>query len=231
MIVGASSEIGTAIALSFARARCDVHLWGRDADRLDKAAAACVSAGAASTTVRVVDVRDGPMLRNAIREVTAERDVTDVVWAAGVFQWGPVQDADEGVLDNVLETVFTGAVIAARAFAPALIANAPSSLIFIGSSAGQHAFENNAAYVAAKHGLRGLAGALHLDLCDAGVKVSVISAGLVNAGAGRLAPAAATSAHLLLQPEDIARSVEFITQSSLSACPIEIVLRPATRHV
>jgi NADP-dependent 3-hydroxy acid dehydrogenase YdfG len=111
-----------------------------------------------------------------------------------------------------------------------LIHGAPSSLIFIGSGAGRQAYPDNAAYVAAKHGLRGLAQALHLDVCDEGVTVSVISAGLVNAGAGRFAPAARTHAAALLRPEDIASAVRFIIDSPANVCPTEIVLQPATRH-
>ena len=130
----------------------------------------------------------------------------------------------------MLVTNLTAAAAAARLFLPALVRAAPSNLIFIGSGAGHQAYPDNAAYVAAKHGLRGLAEALHLDMCDEGETVSTVSAGLVDAGAGRLSPAARTHSDRLLRPADIARAVEFILDSPANVCPTEIVLRPATRH-
>ncbi|MGC5170209.1 SDR family oxidoreductase [Microbacterium sp. DT81.1] len=231
VIAGASSEIGRAIAVSFAGRGMHVRLWGRDVARLDAAASACMDAGAESAQPTVVDVRDGAALHAAADGVLKEGGrLTAVVWAAGVFQWGRFDTVDESLMNDVLSTTFTAAATTARLFLPALVAHAPSTFVFVGSGAGRQAYPDNAAYVAAKHGLRGLAEALHLDVCDEGVTVSVISAGLVNAGAGSLAPAARTHASALLRPEDIARAVEFVVDSPANVCPTEIVLRPATRH-
>jgi NADP-dependent 3-hydroxy acid dehydrogenase YdfG len=231
VVAGGSSEIGRAIAVLLASRGLSVHLWGRNLGRLAERADACRAAGAPSVTETAFDVRDSRAVRDAASRVTgAHGSLKAIVWAAGTFQWGRFDTVDEPEMDDVLATTFTAAAVAARAFLPALIQEAPSSLIFIGSGAGRQVYADNAAYVAAKHGLRGFAQALHLDVCDEGVTVSVISAGLVNAGAGQYAPAARTHAHALLRPDDIASAVQFIIDSPVNVCPTEIVLQPATRH-
>jgi NADP-dependent 3-hydroxy acid dehydrogenase YdfG len=231
VITGASSDIGRAIAVSLAALNLKVHLWGRDADRITATADACRKAGASSVTETLLDVRNSQAVREAARAIVdGPESLKAVVWAAGTFQWGGFDTVDEAEMDDVLASTFTAAAVAARAFLPALIRGTPSTLIFVGSGAGRQAYPDNAAYVAAKHGLRGLAQALHLDVCDEGVTVSVISTGLVNAGAGRFAPAAHTHPDALLRPEDVATAVRFIIDSPSNVCPTEIVLQPATRH-
>lgn len=231
VIAGASSEIGRAIAETFAVRGYRLHLWGRNVGRLEATAGVCRDAGASSVETTAVDVRDLSALEVAAQRIIDSGDsLRALVWAAGVFQWGRFDTVDEASVQEVLVTNLTAAAAAARLFLPALLRGTPSNLIFIGSGAGHQAYPDNAAYVAAKHGLRGLSEALHLDVCDLGVTVSTISAGLVNAGAGRMAPAARTHPDLLLRPVDIARAVEFVLDSPANVCPTEIVLRPATRY-
>lgn len=83
--------------------------------------------------------------------------------------------------------------------------------------------------MASKHGLAGLAGlagATFLDVRDRGVKVSLVSPGLVAAGAGLLSPAGRTSPERLLTPADVAAAVRFVVTFSGTGCPTEIVLQP-----
>jgi NADP-dependent 3-hydroxy acid dehydrogenase YdfG len=48
-----------------------------------------------------------------------------------------------------------------------LLAAAPSALVYLGSGAARQAYAHNAAYVASKHGVAGLAGATFLDVATA----------------------------------------------------------------
>lgn len=229
MIVGGSSEIGRAAAEVFAHRGLDIVLWGRDEGRLASTASACRAAGATSVRTRVVDVRNRAAVRAAAAEAVATGSlIAAVVWAAGVFQWGRMDQVDPDGVDDVITTSLTAAAVTARLFAAALIAAAPSNVIFIGSAAGRQAYPFNAAHVAAKHGLRGLAEALHLDLTELGVCVTTITAGVVNAGAGKTSPAATTHPSGILTPGDIARAIEYVLDSGTNARPTEITLLPAS---
>lgn len=231
VVVGASSEIGRAIAEDFASRGLALHLWGRDAGRLAQTRAACERAGAGAVVETVVDLEDPVQLQAAVtRVLEMEPRITGLIWAAGQFQWGRFDGVDAASAESVLATTFTAAVTVTRLLLPSLVVAAPSTVAFVGSGAGRQAYPDNAAYVAAKHGLRGFAEALHLDVCDEGVTVGIVSAGLVDAGAGRFAPAAREHPEAMLQPRDIARAVRFIAESPPNVCPTEIVLRAATRY-
>lgn len=146
-----------------------------------------------------------------------------VVWAAGVFDWAAADTAEPAVWESVLDTNLVAAAVATRLVLPILLRSAPAYLIYIGSTAGHQAFGGNAAYVASKHGLTGLSRAVWLDVRDRGVKVSLISPGLVAAGAGLEAGIAPES---LLAPEDVSAAVRFVVTYPDRGCPTEIRLEP-----
>jgi NADP-dependent 3-hydroxy acid dehydrogenase YdfG len=221
LVVGGSSDIGTAIAASLADLGYHLVLWGRDRDRLAGAAARC---GAAS--VGVVDVSDGEAMRTALDEVLAVGGLDVVVWAAGVFDWAPAHEADARRWRHVLDVNLTAAAVLTSLVLPTLVAEAPSALVYIGSGAARRAYPGNAAYVASKHGLAGLAHGVFLDVRDQGVKVSVVSPGLVAAGAGLLSPAGQERPGDLLTPDDVAAAVRFVVTFPATGCPVEIDLQP-----
>ena len=227
-MVGASSEIGAALAVMLAGLGLTPVLIGRDEERLTRVAAACAveSGEGEPAVIRVADVRDRAALVDTMGAVAEAGTVAVAVWAAGVFDWAPVHRADPGRWGELLDTNLASAAVFAAAVAPALVAAAPSCLVFIGSGAAHQAFANNAAYVASKHGLAGLAGGTFLDLRDLGVKVSLVSPGLVAAGAGLLSPTGATEPERLLAPADVAAAVRFVVTFPGRGCPTVIRLEP-----
>jgi short-subunit dehydrogenase len=84
--------------------------------------------------------------------------------------------------------------------------------------------------VASKHGLAGFAEALWLDLRRHHVGVTLVSPGLVAAGAGLGSPAGRRAPDLLLQPDDVADAVGYAvglaTGSGARACPTVIRVDP-----
>lgn len=224
LVVGASSSIGVAIAARLAGSHDVLHLWGRDARALARAAERC--GGGPSVRTTQVDVRDDEALRSSLADVVGSGPLRTVVWVAGLFDWASAEQADPATWHRVFDVNLTAASVLTAMAAPHLVANAPSALVLIGSGAGHAAYANNAAYVASKHGLTGLARALFLDLRDSGVKVSLVSPGLVAAGGGLSSPAGQTWPEELLQPDDVADAVEYVLRSPAHVCPTEIRLMP-----
>ena len=225
LVVGASSAIGAAIAVDLARLGFSLSLWGRDAGRLEATAAAC-SAGAERVFRDVVDVTDRAALAETVDRVLDRGRLSVVVWAAGLFDWAPADAADPVSWDRLFDVNLTSAALTTRLVLPALVAAAPSALIYLGSGASRQAFPNNAAYVASKHGLAGLASAVFLDVRDRDVKVSLVAPGLVAAGAALGSPAGADHPERLLQPDDVAAAVRFVVTFPGTGCPVEISLQP-----
>jgi NAD(P)-dependent dehydrogenase (short-subunit alcohol dehydrogenase family) len=162
-------------------------LWGLDRARLVQTQRPCQDVGPAPWSV--VEVCDREQVESALREVDAHGPFGAVVSAAGLFDWAPADEADPAAWQRLLGVSLTAAAVLTRLALPALLRAAPSALFFIGSAAGHRAFATNAAYVASKHGLAGLARATFLDVRDRDVKVGLVSPGLVAAGNGLLSEA------------------------------------------
>ena len=224
LVVGASSSIGAAIAARSAPHHEGIYLWGRNATALDEAARLC--GGEPTVRSANIDVCDDAALRSGLEEVVATGRLTTVVWVAGLFDWAAADEADPSAWHRLLDVNLTAASVFTAMVAPHLVANAPSSLVFIGSGASHQAFANNAAYIASKHGLAGLARSVFLDLRDRDVKVSLVSPGMVAAGGGLLSPAGQSRPEQLLQPSDVADAVHYVLSSPIRACPTEIRLSP-----
>ena len=225
LVVGASSSIGRAIALELAGLGYAVSLWGRDEGRLAETAAACATAQV-RTWVDVVDVTDDLAVAGAVSTLRNRGPLGVVVWAAGLFDWAPADEADPATWSRLLQVNLVAAATLTPLVLPALLDAAPSALVYLGSGAAHNVYPNNAAYVASKHGLAGLAGATFLDVRDRDVKVSLVSPGLVAAGPALLSPAGQDHPERLLQPEDVAAAVRFVVTFPRRGCPIEIQLQP-----
>ena len=224
LLVGATSAIGRGLALELAALDHDLVLWGRRPAELAATAEEVRTAGAAVTTA-TVDVTDDTAVRAAVSALAAE-PLHAAVWTPGLFDWGRADSADPGAWRALLDVNLTAPAAFTALVAPLLVAAAPSSLVYLGSGAGHQAYPDNAAYVASKHGLTGLARATFLDLRDAGVKVSLLSPGMVAAGAGLLSPAGRQRPEELLAVADVAAALRFVVTSSPSCCPTEIHLQP-----
>ncbi|MET1006109.1 MAG: SDR family NAD(P)-dependent oxidoreductase [Propionibacteriaceae bacterium] len=223
LVVGASSEIGAAIAAALVPFSPHIVLWGRDQTRLDRAAAGC---GGVETSTRVVDVTDDRAMAAGLADVRAHGSLQTVVWAAGLFDWAAADEADADRWRALTEVNLTAPTVFTAMVLPDLMAAAPAALVFIGSGAGHVSYPNNAAYVATKHGLVALARATYLDVRRHRVKVSVVSPGLVAAGATLGAPMTAQQKEQLLRPEDVASAVAYVVGFPDRGCPTEIQLQP-----
>ena len=225
LVIGGSSEIGTAIGVELGALGFAPVLWGRDPDRLAVAAQVCAAAGAPART-DIVDVTDHMDLTTAVARLTAHGPLEVVVYAAGLFDWAMADVADPSAWDRLFAVNLVGAAVTTRLVLPHLLAAAPSALVYIGSGAAHTAFANNAAYVASKHGLAGLARATFLDVRDRDVKVSLVSPGLVAAGVGLYSPAGQEKPDELLTAADVAAAVRFVVTFPANGCPTEIRLQP-----
>lgn len=205
MVVGASSAIGAAAADALAGAGCAVERWGRDP---------------AADLTRRVELTDPAAVDAA---AAAVGPLAAVVYAAGLFDWGDADTADPDGWARLVEVNLTAAMRVTRRLLPALIAGAPSTLVFVGSGAGLAAYPHNPAYVASKHGLVGFARATFLDVRDRGVRVTLVNSGLVAAGAGLRSGADPAA---LLRPADVAAAVLYAVTAPPHACVTEIDLQP-----
>jgi NADP-dependent 3-hydroxy acid dehydrogenase YdfG len=99
--------------------------------------------------------------------------------AGGAFGLEPVAEADLDAWRRMYEVNVIAVAAVTKSLLPALIAGR-GTIIVMGSTAGQVAYEGGGGYVAAKHGAKAVVDTLRLELWDQPVRVTEIAPGMVQ---------------------------------------------------
>ena len=181
LITGASSGIGEATALAFARRRARLALCARRIDRLQAVAQRCRQSGATEVLVRKADVTRALEARGFVAAALSSFERADVlVNNAGVGWRGRFVDMGDEELREVLDTNVLGAVWTTQAALPAMLEANSGVIINVASVLGFRAMPYSAVYSASKHALVGLSHALRGELSGTGVKVCVVYPGTTD---------------------------------------------------
>jgi NADP-dependent 3-hydroxy acid dehydrogenase YdfG len=172
VVTGASSGIGAASARHLARAGFEVICAAR---RLDRIEALAKEIDGRAVQCDVTSAEDVAALTEA---VGAQLQVL-VNNAGGAFGLEPVADADLDAWRRMYEVNVIAVAAVTKSLLPALIAGR-GTIIVMGSTAGQVAYEGGGGYVAAKHGAKAVVDTLRLELWDQPVRVTEIAPGMVQ---------------------------------------------------
>ena len=175
LITGASSGIGEAAALAFARKGARLALCARRIDRLQDVAQRCRAAGAPAVTIRRVDVVNPAEARGFVSGALRDFESIDVlVNNAGSGWTGRLWEMPEDEVRRMVETNLLGCVWMIQGALPQMIASGRGVVINVSSVAGFRASPYSALYSATKHALTGLSHALRGELSGTGVKVCAV---------------------------------------------------------
>jgi len=180
LITGASSGIGRALALAYARLGVSLFLVGRDAIRLDEAARDCAARGAEARVFQA-DVRDQERMDAVIAEADAFAPLDLVVANAGINAVGADYDLRMRARD-VFGVNMMGVV---NTVLPALEVMRPrgrGQIALMSSFAGLRRVPSMPSYSASKAAVRVWGEALRVALLPHNIKVSVICPGFVDTG-------------------------------------------------
>lgn len=164
VITGASSGIGRATALEFARRGAHVVLAARRDEPLHDLEAECRRMGVRAVAVPC-DVADERAVQNLASQALSIFGRVDVwvnnagVYLAGKFDQTPVED-----IRRLFEVNFFGVVYGSRAALPIFKRQRRGVLINIGSLNSKIPTPYFSAYAASKHAVAGLSGALRQEL-------------------------------------------------------------------
>ncbi len=179
LITGASSGIGAALALEFARRGADVALLARRTDRLASLAAQIGRLGRRALPLACDVTRDGDVEQAVATTIAALGGVDYAVANAGFGVVGNVADLSIDDYRRQFETNFFGALRTIHAAIPA-VTRRRGGIALIGSVQGFIALPGTSPYASSKFALRAVAEALWHELRPRGVAVTLISPGFVE---------------------------------------------------
>jgi NAD(P)-dependent dehydrogenase (short-subunit alcohol dehydrogenase family) len=175
VLTGASSGIGRATALCFARAGARLVLAARSPEPLHAVAGECEACGA-EVAVVPTDVRDERAVQ-ALSDRAVERFGGFQVWVnnAGVIAYGRFAEVPSEVFRAVIETNLMGQVHGARAALPVFVGQGDGVLINMSSVWGRVTTPDVAAYATSKFAVRAFSECLRQELAaTSGVDVVTI---------------------------------------------------------
>lgn len=173
VIVGATSGIGRAAALEFARHGARVVIGGRSLPDLDALADEIRLKGGQVTPV-VVDVSEYDQVK-ALADRTFEEYGRIDTWvsSAAVMIYAELRDTQPEEFKRLIDVNLMGQVYGAMAALPYLERSGGGALIHISSVASKKALPLQSAYSASKFGLRGFVDALKMEVIHQGLPISI----------------------------------------------------------
>lgn len=185
LITGASSGIGAGLAREFARRGLRVALVARRTEQLEALAEEIRAAGGQASAHRADVTVDGDVGR-VVAELAAQGIVPGIVIANAGF--GVAGSALKLTLADYRRQFETNLFGVLRTFYETLesLRTTRGRFVIMGSVAGHISIAGSSAYAMSKFAVRAFAEALHGDLRNAGIGVTLISPGYVDSDIRRI---------------------------------------------
>ncbi|MER3431934.1 MAG: short-chain dehydrogenase [Leptolyngbya sp. ERB_1_1] len=180
LITGASSGIGQATALAFAKAGIDLVLVSRSQSKLDAVAQEARSLGVDAQTC-TIDLADVNTVRSQIESLVSQVGMIDIlVNNAGMAYTGTLGEMPLSDWQRVIDLNLTSVFQCIQAILPGMRTQKRGTIINIASIAAHQTFPNWGAYCVSKFGILALSKTLAAEERAHGIRVVTLSPGSVN---------------------------------------------------
>jgi 3-hydroxy acid dehydrogenase/malonic semialdehyde reductase len=237
-VTGASSGIGAATAMEFARHGARLVLGARRLERLQAMEAELRDAGAADLLLLEMDVRDREAMERTLSGLPEVwRSIDVLVNNAGLSRGlTKLYEDDVENWEEMIDTNVKGLLYVTRAIVPGMVERNHGHVINLGSIAGHMAYANGGVYCATKAAERFISDGLRIDVNGTAVRVTSVDPGMVETDFSKIrfrgdeARAAKTYQNVEpLQAEDIADAIVWAATRPAHVSIQTIVLTPTAQ--
>lgn len=234
LITGATSGIGKATAIRFAKEGIDLILCGRRKDRLESLQAELESK--VSVHIQSFDLQKKEEVNTAISQLPKEFSSIDILInnAGNAYGLDSFDEGDFQDWDSMIDVNLKGLLYVSKAVVKTMMNRKSGHIINIGSTSAKQVYKKGNVYCATKHAVDALTKGMRIDLKEYGIKVGAIHPGLTQTEFSEVRfhgdKKRAENVYkdvISLQPEDLADIIHFVVSrpyhvniSDLIAMPI-----------
>jgi len=183
LITGATSGIGKATAIEFAKNAYNLIITGRRQKKLDSLTARLSKKYKTKIISLCFDVREKSEVKKAIKSLKGPwRKINILVNNAGLAKgFGPINSGEINDWEIMIDTNLKGLLYVTRMVSPLMVRQKSGHIINVASIAGKEVYPNGNVYCATKHAVDALTKGMRIDLHKHGIRVGQVAPGHVEA--------------------------------------------------
>jgi short-subunit dehydrogenase len=225
-ITGASSGIGKAVALEFAKIGCNVFVSARRAQELERLKDEAGKQGENIFSFPC-NVASSTNVDQTFKKIISEFELNCLINNAGVTSFKNASDNSVNEINEIINTNLLGSIYAIKTVLSSFIKNESGTIINILSVVVDKVFTRSSVYAASKMGLLGYSNSLREEVRKHNIRVVNVIPGATETSMWSQ-EVRKEKGDLMMNPESIARIIVSTYLQKDNLVTEEIVLRPIT---
>jgi len=225
-ITGASSGIGKALALEFAKIGCNVFVSARRAQELERLRDESGKLGD-NIFPFPCNVASSTNVDQTVKKIINEYELNCLINNAGVTSFKYASDNSVNEINDIINTNLLGSIYSIKSVLPTFIKNESGTIINILSVVVDKTFTRSSVYAASKMGLLGYSNSVREEVRKNNIRVINVIPGATETTMWSQ-EIRKEKADLMMNPESIARIIVSAYLQKDNLVTEEILLRPIT---